>query len=1203
MFDLLNSPEKSRNVPDDEPAKEKRAGKSRVWVFVRVFILAILGGASLARLLYVYQWQSIPVTIAAVGTLLFAYIVIRIVVHASHKDSPIADAGEGLRRLLDSAGPTVLALDLEGELIYSNPAAERLLGYSATELEQQWDQADLLAPGECERLVAEIQKLCHVMQPPEFTRARNVAAYLACVRMLPPSMVPAFSAQVRHKDGNYIPVVLHVSALRDATADLAGMVIVAMDQGLIPQHEREQALKELEQAQREREKAQHELERAQTELEQAQRELAQREREKVQRESQERYRDLFENSSEMLATLSPEGQFLYANPAWQQYFAVDRAAMLALPSFEDLFSSSTRADLVALFRLALDGEPVERAPFRHHTSDGRLLDLEISLSRRQKAGNPLAVRCLLRDVTEQKQRENRLALQLAVNQIVGDNPPAEQAGRRILETLCNSQGWDLGFEWIVDAGQAQLEFGAAWGVPGQPVEDFIQRSMGLTLRKGSELPERASNEGRAVWFADLDALAPSPRIADALHHKMVSGWAVPVRAGNRVLAVLEFYSGFRLREDREAIAAVEIAAASLGQMLARTQERGRADDLRRQQEILLDAVSDGICGLDREGKVRFANPAAGRLLGAKAESLAARQLHELLHGAAPHERVCGPECPLRKTAAQPASTAGEENFFRANGSSFPAEYVLTPIHGNGSLSGWVLSFRDITQRYALDRMKDEFISTVSHELRTPLTSIRGALGLLNSGMLGEVGEKASSLLRIALTNSDRLVRLINDILDLERIQSGREPLAFRAVQLADIVKQAIEDLQPMAEAAGVKLIHDATRVEITADPDRLLQVITNLLANAVKFSPPNSPVSVMLRPGVTGVIFSVIDQGRGIPADKLETIFGRFQQVDASDSRQKGGSGLGLAICRTIVLQHSGRIWAERNPVRGSTFRIFLPYHPAPVTEQGASPEPETAHGKVVLADANTETRLRIAAQLARHGYSVVQASTVEQTLAAARQGAHAILVDTSLDGMNGWAILPLLRRQDPASRTPVVLLSVEDSRSLAPLPGGAEGLVAKPSQEGPLLNELARVLCGTGDKARILIVEDDLDLAQVIGEMFARAGISVETAHSLEETIEACSAFEPHLLVLDIGLPDGDGFNVVDWLRQHESLAHLPMVVYSGRELSPVERRHLTLGPTHFLAKTRVQPQQLEALVLTMLRTLRQTQESPVAEPAAPNL
>ncbi|MGC1278401.1 MAG: ATP-binding protein [Xanthobacteraceae bacterium] len=307
-----------------------------------------------------------------------------------------------------------------------------------------------------------------------------------------------------------------------------------------------------------------------------------------------------------------------------------------------------------------------------------------------------------------------------------------------------------------------------------------------------------------------------------------------------------------------------------------------------------------------------------------------------------------------------------------------------PIRAQGRVSGSVLSFRDISQRYALDRMKDEFISTVSHELRTPLTSIRGALGLLSSGSLSETNEKANNLLRIALTNSDRLVRLINDILDLERIQSGREPLGFRNVQLADIVKQAIEDMQPMADAAGVQLIHDSTKVEIAADPDRLLQVVTNLLSNAVKFSPPNSPVSVMLRPGVTGVILSVIDHGRGIPADKLETIFGRFQQVDASDSRQKGGTGLGLAICRTIVLQHTGRIWAERNPVRGSTFRIFLPYHPAPAAASGGGLEPELGHGTVVLADANPESRPRIAAQLARHGYSVVQAATVEQTLSAA---------------------------------------------------------------------------------------------------------------------------------------------------------------------------------------------------------------------------
>lgn len=373
------------------------------------------------------------------------------------------------------------------------------------------------------------------------------------------------------------------------------------------------------------------------------------------------------------------------------------------------------------------------------------------------------------------------------------------------------------------------------------------------------------------------------------------------------------------------------AASPLGWMLTVPQEDGRAAELSRQQQILLDTVADGICGLDHLGRVSFANPAAARLLGAPAAKLTGKGVHELLHRNTP----CGEECALKRAAESHDPATGEDKILRADGSTFAAEYVLTPILEQGRFSGSVLSFRDISQRSALDRLKDEFISTVSHELRTPLTSIRGALGLLSSGVLGELNEKTSNLLRIALTNSDRLVRLINDILDLERIQSGREPLAFRPVQLGEIVRQAIEGMQPVADAGGVRLIHDTVQAEVEADPDRLLQVLTNLLSNAIKFSPANSTVSVMLKPDSTGITLSVIDHGRGIPADKLEAIFGRFQQVDASDSRQKGGSGLGLAICRTIVLQHSGRIWAERNPVRGSTFRVFLPFHPEPFETAG----------------------------------------------------------------------------------------------------------------------------------------------------------------------------------------------------------------------------------------------------------------------------
>jgi PAS domain S-box-containing protein len=808
----------------------------------------------------------------------------------------------------------------------------------------------------------------------------------------------------------------------------------------------------------------------------------------------------------------------------------------------------------------------------------------------------------LRDVTHQKQREHRLALQLEVNQIVGESPSPEVASTRILEALCVTQAWDLAIKWKVDSKLSQLEFLTAWGVPGHSAEAFIQGSMGLILKGGTELPERAWKDGRAVWIADLDSVPASPRMQSAMRQEMVSGWAVPVRVGKNVLAVLEFYSHFRLREDAEALAVIETAAASLGQMLAQSHERGRAEELYRQREILLDSVADGICGIDRHGLVSFANPAAARLLGAPASSLTGKPVHELLHGAAPANLRCTEDCNLRHASSRPVAAAGEDSIFRFDGSSFSAEYALTPILDLDRFSGSVLSFRDVSQRNALDRLKDEFISTVSHELRTPLTSIRGALGLLSSGILGDVNQKAANLLRIALTNSDRLVRLINDILDLERIQSGREPLAFRPTQLSGVIRQAIGDMQPVADAAGVQLLHDTSKAEIDADPDRLLQVLTNLLSNAVKFSPPNSTVSIMLRPGANGVTLSVIDHGRGIPADKLEAVFGRFQQVDASDSRQKGGSGLGLAICRTIVLQHSGRIWAERNPIRGTTFRVFLPYHPVPLATPATVPDNETGTGTVVLAGANAEARFLIANPLIRHGYRVVETATVEQTLAAAHNGVDAILLDTSLGGMNGWEILPMLRRLDPEARTPVVLLSVADLQRPDELPSGqppgVAGWVARPLNDDALLGELARVLCGPGEKARILIVEDDRDLAAVIGGVFSRETITVELAYSLDQALEKCFQMQPHLLVLDIGLPDGDGFNVVDWLRQHETLARLPLVVYSGRDLSPMERRQLTLGPTHFLAKANVKPQQLEALVLTMLRSSRQMEEAAVEAP-----
>jgi len=248
----------------------------------------------------------------------------------------------------------------------------------------------------------------------------------------------------------------------------------------------------------------------------------------------------------------------------------------------------------------------------------------------------------------------------------------------------------------------------------------------------------------------------------------------------------------------------------------------------------------------------------------------------------------------------------------------------------------------LSQRSELDTLKDEFISTVSHELRTPLTSIRGALGLLSSGIIGDVDAKALNLLRIAVTNTDRLIRLINDILDLERMESGRAPLQIRRCSLRDLAQQAIDTMTPMADANTVHLALEPSTVAQAAypealffdgDADRILQVLTNLLSNAIKFSPPGTEIHLRSRRiDANEAEIQVRDQGRGIPADKLESIFERFHQVDASDSRAMGGTGLGLAICRSIIAQHGGRIWATSIPTKGSTFHFTLPAVPTEIS-------------------------------------------------------------------------------------------------------------------------------------------------------------------------------------------------------------------------------------------------------------------------------
>lgn len=297
-------------------------------------------------------------------------------------------------------------------------------------------------------------------------------------------------------------------------------------------------------------------------------------------------------------------------------------------------------------------------------------------------------------------------------------------------------------------------------------------------------------------------------------------------------------------------------------------------------------------------------------------------------------------------ADQKSGLAYEASYRRADGSDLPAEVFLQLVRDTGGVGLFVAIARDLTERRRVELMKSEFVSVVSHELRSPLTSIRGALGLLAGAAAGEMPDKMRRMVEIANQNSERLVRLINDILDIEKIESSKADFAMRPVDLAAIVDDAVEALHAYADQYGVRYVvshepalasvDDAERtvLAVNGDADRLTQVLTNLLSNAAKFAPRGSDVRVSVARRRGGVRVAVSDCGPGIPEAFRARVFEKFSQADASDARKKGGTGLGLSICKAIIERHEGVIGfdtreAGANKDSGTTFWFQLPGLPS----------------------------------------------------------------------------------------------------------------------------------------------------------------------------------------------------------------------------------------------------------------------------------
>lgn len=363
-------------------------------------------------------------------------------------------------------------------------------------------------------------------------------------------------------------------------------------------------------------------------------------------------------------------------------------------------------------------------------------------------------------------------------------------------------------------------------------------------------------------------------------------------------------------------------------------DRKQSEAALAQLASIVESSEDAIISKTLTGTVISWNASAERLFGYTAAEMVGRSITQII----PVDRLAEEAQILEKVARgeriQPYETARHHK----NGTLIDIAATVSPINNAaGQIIGVSKIAHDITERRAIDQMKTEFISIVSHELRTPLTAIRGSLGLLAAGVYAHKPEKGQRMLQVAAQQSDRLVRLVNDILDLQRLESGKAKLAMQACDTATLIQQSVDTMRSSADQNQVQLIVKPLSVQVWASPDAIIQTLTNLLSNAIKFSDPGSKICLSVTVSESNsptadhnhprpyALFSMQDQGRGIPIDKLEAVFERFQQVDASDAREKGGTGLGLAICRKIIEQHEGRIWVESFLGQGSTFYFTLP--------------------------------------------------------------------------------------------------------------------------------------------------------------------------------------------------------------------------------------------------------------------------------------
>ena len=590
------------------------------------------------------------------------------------------------------------------------------------------------------------------------------------------------------------------------------------------------------------------------------------------------------------------------------------------------------------------------------------------------------------------------------------------------------------------------------------------------------------------------------------------------------------------------------AAAVAGNVFLRWKDglTGNYVELAKRRVIEFEESSDGTFILNTNGEIEALNGAAERMLGRPRDSVLLTPILGIMDIAPAGETpfVARLEATNGHLEAAPMR---EVVLRRFDGGEVPVDVTIRAMH---MADGRYIAIyaRDISDRKRVERLKDEFVSTVSHELRTPLTSIAGSLGLLVGGVTEALPEGPARLIGIAHANCQRLVRLINDILDVEKIESGKMKFDLAPLALAQVAERSIDAVRGYAEQLGVTISLDAEEADlaIRGDLDRLVQVGANLISNAVKFSKTGDRVAVTARRWGRLARITVQDHGPGIPEEFRARMFTKFAQADSSDTRQRGGTGLGLVIAKEITERHGGRLWFDSTPGEGTAFHIDLP-----LTEALESSTQGDGLGRLLVCEDDPDAAALLRHTLERDGFSVDTVGTAAEAEAAlgVTNGYRALVLDLVLPDRHGLTLIQTLRLAPATRDLPIIVVSAQaDAGREAASALDVIDWMEKPIDVVRLRRAVAAALArGAVSRATILHVDDDPDILEITATALSGCGKVVSV-----ESLAAARAFlakrTPDLVILDLALGDGSGLSLLPDLNDAMGLP-IPVLIFSAHD------------------------------------------------------